>query len=495
MTTNRQNKAAVVKAARLAQKQWRCRTLPDRLGFLSSFRDHIIAKRDDIVSFLNTVTGKPRYEALATELFPILSLVDQLLRLSPKQSPLSTAQTLWSRTREPGYDRQAVGVVVIVASLHAPFLSLLKIALPALVAGNAVVMLGQEQLKKVSDKILSLFDEAGLPAQLLFSIEGSTETTKEFVELGVDHLSFCAQAKQARVLAAHCGSHLTSCQAAIDSRGVALVLEGSPLLRCVRSIVTSSFGNHGLAPGAIRHIYVEATMASQFESLLLAETMAIRQGRDTQFQVDIGPLPKLELLQEITRFVSSARGQGLELLAGGHGLGYAFEDGPWFFQPTILKGDSDKLYERSLSIPGPIIILDVIQNNDHGIEQVNKHKDATLASVWGKNLDAVRQTASQLIHRRVALNDSGSLVLSGQKNPGFDLHIDALRIPLSLARSRPVHIKAWNQPISPFCFPYDKEKYRAFSDLLGKLFSSNPLHRGRAFFGALTTLAAWSLED
>jgi acyl-CoA reductase-like NAD-dependent aldehyde dehydrogenase len=494
-STDKLNNQPLLQLSRDAQLQWRRQNLAERLGFLASLRDHIIANRDSLVQFIHEVTGKPRYEILAAEIFPALSLIDQLLRLSSSKSRLGAARTLWLRTKEPGYDRQPVGLVLVVASVHAPFLTLLKIILPALVAGNAVVVQCSPDLEPINHKLLTILDDAGFPAHLVLSMVGDIELTKELIGLGVDHVSFCASSKQARELAALCGSHLTSCQATIDSRGVALVLEGAPILRAVRSLITSAFTNHGLAPGAVRIIYVAEALASQFESLLLAECAGIRQGLDSDFKSEIGPLPNLSMLQEITRLVTNVRGDGLELLAGGLGQGYAQATGPCFFQPTILRSGDEALPEKILEIPGPLIILKSFSKQQDVLKELNTHKNAALVSVWGLPLRLTRQIASQLIHRRVALNDTGSIVLSGQKHLGFDLHIDPLRIPLSLARSRPVHIKAWNQPVSPFCFPYDREKYRVLSDLMGKLFSSNPLHRGQAFFGAIAILASWSLED
>lgn len=496
MIQSEEHAAASLIEARSAQKQWRQRTIADRLGFLTALRESLIINRDTVVQDLHGVTGKPRYELLATEIFPILSLIQHLLRLSPQLSPLRAARSLWAKTKDPGYDRQPVGVVLVIASTHAPFLSLLKLVLPALTAGNAVLMQVDESQQEIAQLILRQVDEAGFPAGILSSAVGDLDSAKDLVSAGVNHVSFCGSPNDARKLAAHCGARLTSCQATLNTRGLALVLEGSPLLRAVRSIITAAFTNHGLAPGALRLLYVDESIASQFESLLLAEVASIRQGLDRNFQVEMGPMGSLKQLQDVTGLVAAARGQGLELVTGGNGQGYdCLEKGPWFYQPTILKGSVNGLDEKLLRIPGPVLVLKTIPKIDAAVEKINSYEDASLISVWGKNLKSVRKVARGLIHRRVALNDSGALVLSGQKNLGFDLHIDPLRIPLSLARSRPVHIKAWNQPVSPFCFPYDKEKYQAFSDLLGKLFSSNPIHRGQAFFGALTTLAAWSLED
>ncbi|MDF1662870.1 MAG: aldehyde dehydrogenase family protein [Planctomycetota bacterium] len=496
MIESGENSKDTLAQARSAQKQWRQRNIADRLGFLTALRESLILNRDSIVQDLHEVTEKPRYELLATEIFPTLSLIQQLLRLSPQLSPLRAARSLWAKTKDPGYDRQPVGVVLVIASPHAPFLSLLKLVLPALTAGNAVLMQVNESQRQVAQLILKLVDESGFPAGILSSAVGDLDSAKDLVSTGINHVSFCGSPTDARKLASHCGSLLTSCQATLNTRGLALVLEGAPLLRAARSILTAAFTNHGLAPGALRLLYIDERVASQFESLLLAEIASIRQGLDRNFQVEMGPLASLKQLQDVTGLVAAARGQGLELITGGQGHGYDQEEkGAWFYQPTILKGMADGLEEKLLRIPGPVLVIKTIPKLDAAIERMNSHEDASLISVWGKSLKSARKVSRKLIHRRVALNDSGALVLSGQKNLGFDLHIDPLRIPLSLARSRPVHIKAWNQPVSPFCFPYDKEKYRAFSDLLGKLFSSNPIHRGQAFFGALTTLAAWSLED
>lgn len=481
--------------ARGAQKPWRTRSIADRLGFLTAFQDLLILNRDQVVQDLHEVTGKPRYEVLATEIFPVLSLIQHLLRLSPQFSPLRAARSLWAKSKDPGYDRQPVGVILIIGASHAPFLTLLKLVLPALTAGNAVLMQVEERHRDIAQKILDLVDEAGFPAGLAQMVVGDLELSKQLVSAGVNHVSFCGSPEDAKSLASHCGALLTSCQATLNTRGLALVLEGAPLLRAARSIMTSAFTNHGLAPGAIRFLYLDESIASQFESLLLSEIANVRQGLDRQFQVEMGPMGRLEELQDVTGLVAAARGQGLELLAGGQGQGYNLKEGPWFYQPTILKGSADGLAEKFLHVPGPVLVLKTLPPNQTVIERMNHYEDAALISVWGKNLKSARKVARNLVHRRVALNDSGALVLTGQKHLGFDLHIDPLRIPLSLARSRPVHIKAWSQPVSPFCFPYDREKYRAFSDLLGKLFSSNPIHRGQALLGALTTLAAWSLED
>lgn len=472
--------------ARAIQPIWRDFPVEQRLGFLESLRAGLLRRRDTLAALISSETGKTRYEALTCELLPALLQINAVsassgrlhARRFPAFSSLSTRQ-------RRAVESQPYGVIAATNARARPLGTALRTAIPALAAGNAIILLADESAPRCAEVFAGLFEDAGFPEGLV-QVTSGREGAGRLIELGVDHVSFSGAREDARELAGRCGESLTSCELRIESPGLAIVERRAALPRAAKSILWSAFANNGLSHGSVKLALVEERLAARFMTILVEEAQALRCGVDRQFKVDIGPLPGEEAYEEGLACVRRACARGCRLLTGG--IGIADGVGGRFLSPAVLevppgRPRPDRLLEEGPL--GPFIIVETVRDRAAAVRQANALPSDWSVSIWTTRQRSAEELTRGLKHQQVLINEAWHAAAAGLGPQSLRLDLDDDGSGPFLARGRSIAAERWPLTDHPFWFPYTRLKYEVVSDLLGRLVSRNPLWRGAALTQAL----------
>ena len=167
--------------ATVAQKLWGERSAADRAKRLLSLRETLVNRADDVIRVLSEENGKPRFEALSTE---VLAALELLTFYSKNAQKLLADQTITLRLmkhRKSYLQRWPLGVVAVIAPWNYPFLLPFGEIVMALAAGNAVIFKPSEAATRVGLKIQELLDEAGIPEGLVQTLPGDGTVGAEII--------------------------------------------------------------------------------------------------------------------------------------------------------------------------------------------------------------------------------------------------------------------------------------------------------------------------
>ena len=324
--------AAAAEAARRAQPAWAAVPVRERARVLQAVHDAVLRRREELTDLVQLVTGKSRGDAFL-EVVGVL----QVARFHARRGP-----GLLAPERRPGFvpvlsdavvRRVPAGLVVNVAAWNYPLVFVLGDALPALLAGDAVLTKPALRSVPLAGAVAGLLRDAGLPDGLFSVLAGDDVALGEAVVDVADHVLFTGSEAVGRQVAARAGARLTGCTLELGGKNALYVAADADVPRAAAAAVRDCFGGAGQTCTSSERLYVHAAVAEQFRAELLARVSRLRLGWTRDGSVDVGSLVSPEHLDRVMAHVEDARARGAQVLAGGRARP---DVGPAFMEPTVL---------------------------------------------------------------------------------------------------------------------------------------------------------------
>jgi acyl-CoA reductase-like NAD-dependent aldehyde dehydrogenase len=392
--------AAAVERARKAQPAWAELGIPERARFLERAIRVLLARQEDFVDVICSETGKPRLEAVATE---ILTACDSLQFYAKRAHRILADRTIpvhLMKTKKLKLSYRPLGVVGIITPWNFPFILALNPTAQALVAGNAVVLKPSEVTPFSGQLVERLFQEAGLPDGVFQLVQGDGETGAALVEADVDKISFTGSVRTGRKIAEACGRRLVPCTLELGGKDPMIVCADADLVRAARGAVYGAFANSGQVCTSTERVYVVNEIADEFTRRVLEETSALRQGASGEF--DVGSIIFPQQLQIIEEHVADAVARGARVLAGGRrnpaqkGL---------FFEPTVLDGVTHQMRIMREETFGPVLPIMRVADENEALRLANDTRYGLNASVFTRDKRRGVEIAKSIESGCVVVND------------------------------------------------------------------------------------------
>lgn len=393
--------SAVVRA-REAFPAWSAVPVQDRVRILKRLNNLIYDDLESIATIITRECGKPKVEAVTSEIFPVMNMV----------AVLTANATKWLREEKPpffwvtwllGKSGQIVyhpyGVVGIISPWNYPFYYDMGPALLALLAGNTVVLKPSEYTPLVAEKTKELFAQLDLPEGTFQVVHGAGDVGEALVRSGANKIVFTGSPHTGRKVLAEAAESLTPVVMELGGKDAAIVLEDAPLEATAAGIAWGAFTGAGQVCASIERVYVSEKIADAFTQRLLKKVRELRQGRGLDTDVEIGPLTNERQLDIVKAHVQEAVEKGAKILTGG-----ISKDG-LFFTPTVLADVDGSLRIIQEETFGPVLPLIPVKDEDEAIRLANSSHYGLTASVWSLDKERAERVARRLEVGSVTIND------------------------------------------------------------------------------------------
>src|SRR6202012_2075809 len=353
--------ASILDRARTAQRNWARRPMAERCQLLNKLREMIFATRNDLADAVVHESGKPRAEALFSDIFVS---IDTSAYLAANAEQMLAAERVRhhniaakAKTGELRYE--PLGVIGIISSWNYPLAIPLGQIIPAVVAGNAVVCKTSDFTPQCGALIQKLFADAGFPKDLVTVIQGGAEVGRALIEAAPDKICFTGSVETGRRVAEACASRLVPTVLELGGKDAMIVLSDANLEIAASGAVWGSFTNCGQVCLSVERVFVVQSAAEKFAALCVEKTKKLRLGPGTDPATDIGPLIRPQHVERMTALIEDAVASGAKILYGGNPRP---DLGPNFFEPTvIIDVDSTSRLFREETF-GPILAIQRVAN-------------------------------------------------------------------------------------------------------------------------------------
>ena len=392
---------AAVAAARSAQPAWRDAGLGSRRRIVRDFADLLGEREDEILDTLQGETGKTRRDALSELLTVVRTCQYYDAHAAEFLEERSGASALPGLTKARTVLKPH-GVVGFVTPWNYPFLLSIGDAIPALLAGNAVVVKPSELTPLSAELAVRLLHHAGAPRDVAQLVHGPGEIGSALVG-EVDYVSFTGSASTGRKIAVAAGERLIPYSLELGGKNPLIVLSGAPVDRAAEGFVAGAFFNSGQTCIAVERAFIDRPIFDEFVTKAVEQTKGIKLGWSTGWSEDMGSLISPAHAGKVLSHIEDARAKGAEVLVGGQARA---DLGPAFVEPTLLAGvseDADLYREETF---GPVVALYPVDGAEEAIERANDTPYGLNASIWGPNDRSAVEVARRVETGSAAVNSS-----------------------------------------------------------------------------------------
>ncbi|WP_255954155.1 succinic semialdehyde dehydrogenase [Streptomyces odontomachi] len=393
--------ATAFERARAAQPAWAALPVRQRAAVLLRFHDLVLQRQAEILDLIQVQTGKARLHA-HEEVQGVLVTARHYGRkaaayLRPRRR--TGAVPVLTRVTELRHPRGVVGQIV---PWNYPFELAADDALPAFVAGNALVMKPDTETALPALWARDLLIEAGLPREVFQVVIGEGPVVGPEVVRHADYVSFTGSTRTGREVAQGAAARLVGASLELGGKNPMLVLADADVEKAAAGAVRAAFSSAGQLCISVERLYVHESIADAFLARFTARTKALRLGSGLAYGADMGSLAGARQLAAVTRHVDEAVEKGARVLAGG----VARPDiGPYFYEPTILDGVVDPMAVCGEETFGPVVSVYRFTDEDEAIALANATPYGLNASVWTKDAARGRRVAARLRTGSVNINE------------------------------------------------------------------------------------------
>jgi acyl-CoA reductase-like NAD-dependent aldehyde dehydrogenase len=454
--------------ARTAQPAWEALGFEGRGRVLRRMQKWVVDNSERVIQSLIDETGKTYEDAAVVELAYGAGalgfwakhapgyLADEKIRSS---NPFVLGRKLVVRYRP-------VGVVGVIGPWNYPLTNSFGDAIPALAAGNGVVLKPSEVTPLTSLLLAEGLRECGMPENVLQIAIGGAETGTALID-AVDFVMFTGSTATGKKVMARAAETLTPVSLELGGKDPMIVLADADIERAANAATYYSMQNGGQTCVSIERVYVEAPIYDRFVDAVTERVRALRQGPpDGPASVEVGAMTFPPQLDIVSRHVEQARAGGARITTGGH----VREGAGRFYEPTVLADVDHTMDAMRDETFGPTVPIMKVADAEEAIRLANDSPYGLGASVWTKDRSRGEQIARRIESGYACVNDANvnyfayELPMGGWKDSGLGVRHGAAGIR-KYTRQQAILVTRVAMKRDVHFFPYKP----ATTKLLGRL--------------------------
>lgn len=431
---------ATLDRAKAASKAWRTSSLADRKALCARALEAFEADAARMAEEITRMMGKPLSQAkgevsgAADRWRHMIAIADASLAdivLPPKEG------------HERRIAKEPLGVIVDFPAWNYPLLTAVNAVVPAILAGNAIVVKHSPRSPLCGQHFARAFEKAGAPAHLVQALDCDHPTSERMVgDPRVDHVLFTGSVYGGHRIQEAAAKRFIGVGLELGGNDPAYVAEDSDPEKAAASLVDGAIYNAGQSCCAVERIYVHEKSYEAFVSACEPLVRAYVLGNPFDEKTTLGPIAQPNHVKELEALVVDATSKGAKLVAGGKPTRAGGKGR--FFEATLLAGMSHQMELFQRESFGPIVAVMKVSSDDEALRWMNDSGLGLTAAVFTTDRERAARLAKNLEAGTVYMNKCDALdpalPWSGVKDSGRGVTLSALGFD-HLTRPKAIHFR------------------------------------------------------
>jgi len=390
-----------VSLARTAHVAWANTEISHRVKILDKFHDLLIENQDELLTVVQKETGKSRFHASdeVLSLAMIAAFYAKIGKQALKPRRRAGVLPIFTKTYMVS---QPKGVIGIISPWNYPLTLSICDALPAILAGNTVVIRPDNQTPWSAIYGLELLSQAGLPNGVVTIVTGDGTTVGTALIDEVDYVCFTGSTKTGKVVGAQAGARLIGASLELGGKNPMIVCADANLKTFLEVAVRGCFTSAGQLCVSIERIYIHESNYEKFLTAFVDKVKELKLGAQLGWGYEVGSLATDALANRVTEAIANAVQQGAKIETGGN---RRTDIGPNVFEPTVLTGVTKEMKISTEEVFGPCVYVQPFATIEEAIELANDSIYGLSASVVTSNARNGKRIAEQIRCGSVNINE------------------------------------------------------------------------------------------
>ncbi len=370
---------SVLSKATEAQRAWKHVALAERAAICTRFIEDFVSKTAEIAAELSWQMGRP-VSAAPSEVRGFEERARYMIEVA--EPTLADVQT----QPKPGFTRfirrEPLGVVLTIAAWNYPYLIAVNSVVPAIMAGNTVVLKHSSQTPLCAERFEQSFHAAGLPTgvfQVLHMDHASTERT--IADPRVDFVAFTGSVDGGHAIQRAASARFIGTGLELGGKDPAYVRADVNLAHAIENLVDGSFFNSGQSCCAIERIYVHERVYDRFLDGFVELTRQYRLGNPLDPETNLGPMVRTKAADFVRAQTEEAVRAGARPLID-TSLFPANKPGTPYLAPQVLVNVTHGMRVMTEETFGPVVGIMKVRSDDEAIALMNDSPYGLTASIW-----------------------------------------------------------------------------------------------------------------
>lgn len=376
--------AVALEKAKAAQTAWKLAPLSERQALLTKAVDAFVAKRHEIAEEITWQMGRPLSQGPG-EVAGFEERARHMIKIAPTALADIAVEPKEGFTRF--IRRDPLGVVFVVAPWNFPYLTAVNSVIPALLAGNAVILKHSAQTPLCAERFAEAFAAAGLPDGVFqFLHLGHSDALKLIGSDGIDFVSFTGSVNAGRAVQKAGAHRFIGMGLELGGKDPAYVRPDVKLEHAIETLVDGAFFNSGQSCCGIERIYVHSDVYDNFIEGYAELVRGYRLGNPLETETNLGPMVK-------TAAADFVRGQSAEAVSQGAralidtSIFAMDQEGTPYLAPQVLSDVDHSMRVMTEESFGPIVGLMKVSSDEEAIGLMNDSDFGLTASIWTTDED------------------------------------------------------------------------------------------------------------
>ncbi|MCE7069554.1 aldehyde dehydrogenase family protein [Dyadobacter sp. CY327] len=425
-----------------AQKEWRKTSLDEREAICRKAVEYFLNNADEIGLELTWQMGRPiRYTANEIRK-GFQERANYMISIAPKALADVEVEEIAGFKRF--IRRDPLGVVFVVAPWNYPYLTSVNSVIPAIMAGNAVILKHAQQTPLCAERYAAAFEYAGLPEGVFQYLHLNHEqVARVIVDTRIDYVAFTGSVEGGHAVQRAINERFIIGGLELGGKDPAYVRADADLADAVENLVDGSFFNSGQSCCGIERIYVHKDVYDQFVTDFAALTKTYTLGDPTNTGTTLGPMVRTAAAEFAQKQINEAISQGATALIDPE-LFPAHQSGTPYFAPQVLVNVNHNMNVMTEETFAPVVGIMPVESDEEAIRLMNDSQYGLTASIWTSDVEAALAIGEQVETGTWFMNRCDyldpALAWTGVKNSGRGCTLSTVGYE-ALTRPKSFHLK------------------------------------------------------